>query len=100
MHIKEEKLAFVDATQIFSFSEEFDNGIQFVTYISFENDKFLDYQKDLLQEFLAGYLDQLKTDIYELDNVKANFEIALETLNTKLKLFADKVRDVDHFGIK
>lgn len=100
MHIKEQRLEFIDAEQVFSFSEEFKNGLHFVANVYCENAKFLDYQKDLLQEFIAEYIDILKIDIYDLDEIKSSFEIALQNLNTRLKLFADKVHDVEYFALK
>lgn len=100
MHISEQKLEFVEQEQVFSFSEKYDNGLQFVANVFCENDQFLDYQKDLLHDFIAEFLDYLKVEVYDLDEIKSEFEIALQNLNTKLKLFADKVRDVDHFSLK
>ncbi len=100
MHIKEQILEFIDSEQVFSFSEDFENGIQFVMKVYCENDKFIDYQKDLLQEFIADYIDTIRTDAYDLDEIKSWFEIALQNLNTKLKLFADKVNDVSYFSLK
>ena len=69
-------------------------------FVGFESDKFLDFQKDLLQEFVAEFKDKIVDEDYDVDHVKNNFEIALQNLNTKLKAFADKVRDVEFFGIK
>jgi hypothetical protein len=66
----------------------------------FSTDKFLDYQKDLINEFLSEMVDKTSNDDYEINEVKSNFESSLQNLNTKLKLFADKVRDVDFFLIK
>jgi len=101
MHINEHKTDFlINEEQSFSFTEHYDNGIQVVANLYFSTEKFLDYQKDIIQEFLAEYLEYVKTENYNLDNIKSEFEIALQWLNTKLKLFADKVNDVDHFSIK
>lgn len=69
-------------------------------FVGFESDKFLDFQKDLLQEFVAEFKDKIIDENCDVDHVKDNFEIALQNLNTKLKAFADKVRDVEFFGIK
>ena len=69
-------------------------------FVGFQSDKFLDFQKDLLQDFVAELKDKISDDNFDLEDVKNNFEIALQNLNVKLKAFADKVRDVDFFGIK
>jgi hypothetical protein len=60
----------------------------------------LDFQKDLLQDFLAELKDKINHDTYEIDDIKNYFKISLQNLNVRLKAFADKVRDVDFFGIK
>jgi len=100
MHIVEKTLNYLDDEKLFTFSEEFSNGILLKANLLFDNDKFIDYQKDLIQDFLADLVEQSRTDNYDLDEVKTNFELGLQNLNTKLKLFADKVRDVDFFSIK
>jgi len=69
-------------------------------FVGFQSDKFLDFQKDLIQDFVAELKDKINDEQYDIDNVKNNFEILLQNLNVKLKAFADKVRDVDYFGIK
>jgi virulence-associated protein VapD len=61
----------------------------------------VDYQKDLMQDFIAEVMEKVGEDEeYDMDVIKAHFEVALQNLNTKLKAFADKVRDVDFFEIK
>ncbi len=85
---------------MFNFVEEVENGIKIKMFVGFESDKFLDFQKDLLQDFVAELKDKVTDENYDIDAIKTNFEIALQNLNIKLKSFADKVRDVDYFGIK
>ena len=76
------------------------NGIKIKMFVWFESDKFLDFQKDLLQDFLAELKDKITTENYDINDVKNYFEISLQNLNVRLKAFADKVRDIDFFGIK
>lgn len=85
---------------MYNFTEELSNGIKIKMFVGFESDKFLDYQNDLLQDFVAELKDKISDEHYDVDDVKYHFEISLQNLNTKLKAFADKVRDVDYFGIK
>ena len=63
--------------------------------------KFLQYQKDILEEFVADFTNTIKTS-EELDviDIREIFEQHLQLLNTKLKQFAEKVRDVEHFSLK
>ena len=100
MHLKEKKFLYLNEEHIFNFAEELANGIKIKMFVGFESDKFLDFQKDLLQEFLAEFKDKILHEDYDIDHVKNTFEIALQNLNIKLKAFADKVRDVDFFGVK
>ena len=100
MHLKEKKFLYLQEEQVFNFVEELNNGIKVKMFVWFQSNKFLDFQKDLLQDFLAELKDKINDDNYDVDEVKNNFEIALQNLNVKLKAFADKVRDVDYFWIK
>lgn len=100
MHLKEKKFLYLTEEQVFNFAEELANGIRIKMFVGFGSDKFLDFQKDLLQEFVADFKDKIVQEDYDIDDIKNNFEIALQNLNTKLKAFADKVRDIEFFGIK
>ena len=100
MHLKENKFLYIAEEHVFNFAEEIENGIKIKMFVWFQSDKFLDFQKDLLQDFLAELKDKIADENYELDDIKNHFEILLQNLNIKLKAFADKVRDVNFFGIK
>ncbi len=100
MHLKEKKFLYLSDEQVFNFTEELPNGIKVKIFIGFQSHKFLDFQKDLLQDFVAEFKDKINNETYDIDEVKNHFEITLQNLNVKLKSFADKVRDVDYFGIK
>jgi hypothetical protein len=100
MQIREKKYNFLANNQMFSFKEKLANWVQINTYVVFETEKFLDYQKDLLQDFLADFIDKANTKIYDEEDLKNNLEEWLQNLNVKLKLFADKVTDIKHFPIK
>ena len=100
MHLKEKKFLYLTEEHVFNFAEELQNGIKLKMFVGFQSDKFLDFQKDLLQDFIAELKDKINDENYELEDVKNNFEISLQNLNIKLKAFSDKVRDVDFFGIK
>ncbi|MCX6824217.1 MAG: hypothetical protein NT085_03750 [candidate division SR1 bacterium] len=100
MHLKEKKFLYLTEEHVFNFAEEIQNGIKVKMFVGFQSDKFLDFQKDLLQDFIAELNDKISDENYDIEHIKNNFEIALQNLNIKLKAFADKVRDVDFFGIK
>jgi len=44
----------------------------------FEKNKFLDNQKDLIEEFMAELMDKLQTEESDIEEVKNNFEILLQ----------------------
>ncbi len=100
MHLKEKKFLYLTEEHVFNFVEELQNGIKIKMFVGFQSDKFLDFQKDLIQDFVAELKDKINDEQYDVEDVKNNFEIVLQNLNVKLKAFADKVRDIDYFGIK
>lgn len=100
MQIKEKKHNYLADNQSFSFKEKLANWVIVNSYVVFDSDKFLEYQKDLLQDFLAEFIDKSNTEIYDETDLKNNLEEGLQTLNINLNKFADKVTDVDRFNIK
>jgi len=87
--------------EIFSFQDTLLDNISFKVFVECSKEKFLQYQKDILEEFVADFTNTIKTS-EELDyiDIKEIFEQSLQLLNTKLKQFAEKVRDVERFQLK
>ncbi len=100
MQIREKKYNYLAANQQFQFKEKLTNWVQINTYVILESEKFLEYQKDLIQDFLADLMEKINTEIYDEWDLKNNLENWLQNLNVKLKLFADKVTDIERFSIK
>ncbi len=100
MHLKEKKFLYLTEDHVLNFVEELQNGIKIKMMVGFQSDKFLDFQKDLLQDFMAELKDAVNSENSDIDEIKHQFEIALQNLNIKLKAFSDRVRDVDFFSIK
>lgn len=101
MNVKEKKFLYVPEEQTFQIAEELANGAKLKLFVGFGVAKFVDYQRDLIQDFVGEVMEKVgEEESYDIDVVKSHFEIALQNLNTKLKAFADKVRDVDFFEIK
>lgn len=100
MQIREKKYNYLDTNQQFNYREKLWNWVQINTYVVLDSEKFLEYQKDLIQDFLADLKEKIDTEVYDEWDLKNNLENGLQSLNVKLKLFADKVSDVDHFSIK
>jgi hypothetical protein len=101
MQIQEHKKIYIPEDEIFSFQDTLLNDISFKVFVQCSKEKFLQYQKDILEEFVADFTNTIKTS-EELDviDIREIFEQHLQLLNTKLKQFAEKVRDVEHFSLK
>ena len=100
MQIKEAKKIYKESEHYIDVQKSFKDGIQCKVFVEFPTEKFIEYQKDLINEFIGDLVDDIESNEYEPDQIKAKCEQALQDLNTKLKSFADKVRDVEHFEIK
>lgn len=102
MHIHEDKKIYQEAERYIDIQQELQDGIQFSLMVEFESEKFIEYQKDLIQEFVADFVDTIQNteETFDNDVVREKCETALQELNTKLKTFADKVRDIDYFSVK
>ena len=101
MQLQEHKKVYVPNEEIFSFQDTLLDNISFKVFVQCSKEKFLQYQKDILEEFVADFTNIIKTS-EELDvmDIRDVFEQNLQLLNTKLKQFAEKVRDVEHFSLK
>lgn len=101
MHVLEEKKIYQDTERYIDTQQHLSDGIQFSLVVEFQSEKFIEYQKDLLQEFVADFVDGIQNvEDHDNDAIRAKCETALQELNTKLKAFADKVRDIEYFPIK
>ena len=94
MQLQEHKKIYIPDEEIFSFQATLLDNISFKVFVQCSKEKFLQYQKDILEEFVADFTNIITTSEEEI------FEQHLQILNTKLKQFAEKVRDVDHFQLK
>ena len=100
MQVKHEDIHYFDDDALFEVNKKLPNGIQIKAYIWLLTDDFRDYQKDILQEFVADLSEQISETHYDADKVKSFFEEGLQTLNTKLKSFADKMEKTPTFQLK
>ncbi|GHW02841.1 hypothetical protein AGMMS50249_6270 [candidate division SR1 bacterium] len=101
MQLQERKLSYLDEEHIFSFQTSPTEDISFKMFVTCYTDKFLQFQKDILEEFVADFSTAISAaDEVDIHEVKTFFEGSLQVLNTKLKQFAEKVSNVDKFQIK
>ena len=101
MQLQEHKKIYIPDEEVFSFQDTLLDNISFKVFVECSREKFLQYQKDILEEFVADFTSIIKTS-EELDviDIRDIFEQNLQLLNTKLKQFAEKVRDIEHFSLK
>ncbi len=79
-----------------------DNWLEIFVNLLFLNQKLLDHQKELINDFVANTIDRAGHDSsLSEDDVAYVFENELEKLNTRLDAFAEKVEDNSQpFSIK
>lgn len=101
MQLQEHKLVYIPDEEVFSFQDTLLDNISFKVFVACSKEKFLQYQKDILEEFVANFTNIIKTS-EELDtmDIRDIFEQNLQILNTTLKEFAEKVRDIERFRLK
>lgn len=101
MQIQERKIQYLSEDHIFSFQDTLSEEISFKMFVQCITDKFVQFQKDILEDFVAEFTTSLKSHPErEMQEIKTLFEESLQILNTKLKQFADKVRDLEKFQLK
>ena len=101
MILKNSKQFFVDNKTSLSLHKDYGDGVFLDANLTFLTDKFLEYQKDLFNEFIAEISDLLSN--YEdktLKQFQEEFEESLQNMNTKLSSFAEKIEDIDKFNIR
>lgn len=87
-------LEYLDKEHLYTVNEVLDTGIVFDVYIQLHSEKFVEYQKEILQEFVADFLDKARDQALSARDIEQLLEAELQKLNAKLQSFADKLRDV------
>lgn len=87
-------LEYLDPEKVYVFSDQLENDIGIEVYIQIHGEKFVDYQREIIQEFVADFVDQIKDPSLSSREVEELLEKHLQNLNSKLQAFADKLRDV------
>ncbi len=87
-------LEYLDPERVYSFSEQLESAIGIEVYLQIHGEKFVEYQKEILQEFVADFVDQVRDTPLTSKEVEELLEKQLQNLNTKLQAFADKLREV------
>lgn len=72
----------------------------FDMYVQIQSEKFVDFQRELFEEFVADFLDQAKDPSLSTQDIEALLQSQLQNLNQKLQSFAEKLRDVPKCEIR
>lgn len=101
MQLLETKNQYGSEDSVFSFQDVFFDSVKLNVYVECCAEKFLQYQKDILEDFVADFVATIQNEEGEdISNIKKTFEQSLQTLNTKFSQFAEKVHDVEKFYLK
>ena len=81
-------------------SQVLSNGVQVEFFIQIWSEKFVDYQKELFEEFLADFLNQAGEETLSENEIELLAEKELKKLNESLVSFAEKLHDMPVFDIR
>ena len=93
-------LEYLEPEKIYSYSNQVNDDITLDVYIQIQSEKFVDYQKEIFEEFVANFVDQVRDVALTSKEIEEMFEGQLQILNSKLQAFADKLRDVPKCELK
>ena len=81
-------------------SQVLTNGVQVDFFVQIGSEKFVDYQKELFEEFLANFLNQVANSDLSENEIELLAETELKKLNDSLLSFAEKLHDMPVFDIR
>ncbi len=90
----------IEESKQFIFTKKYDNWLQFYIQIVFESDNLIDYQKDLINDFVGEIVEKLSKDWLQPEFVREVFEQSLQNLNQQLKEFWEKLKTSKYISLK
>jgi hypothetical protein len=93
-------IEYLDPEKVYTYSNQINNDINLEVYIQINSEKFVDYQKEIFEEFVADFVDRMQDTVLTSKEVEEMLESQLQELNAKLQAFADKLRDVPKCELK
>jgi len=91
---------YLDPEKVYSYSNQVSNDINLEVYIQIWSEKFVDYQKEIFEEFVADFVDKIKESVLTAKETETLLESHLQWLNAKLQAFAEKLRNVPKCELK
>jgi|GEM_PF-1408397 len=86
--------------QVVTYDVTGEHNIRIRANIAIVTDKFVDYQRDLITEFVTDLSSESAKSDTSFRKFKNYVEFALQELNSKLAVFAEKVSDTPSFDIR
>ena len=91
---------YIDPEKVYLYSNQIGDDINLEVYIQIWSEKFVDYQKEIFEEFVADFVDDIKDSMLSSEEVEKRLEKFLQWLNSKLQAFAEKLRNVPKCELK
>ncbi len=101
MKLYSKKQLYTDNTQSnYSYYQEFDNWLVLKAEIIFYYDEYAQYQENLIKETLEELAIEVNNAKFSVIKFKSYFELALQELNSKFAVFAEKLRLFEKIEIR
>lgn len=101
MKLFKNKKFFSDNNNYISFYKDYWDNIFLNADVCFLTDKFLEYQKDLFNEFISDISEKLSYhQDFTIRQLQSDIEEKLQIMNSKLNTFSEKIHDVEKFDIR
>jgi len=101
MQLVETKQQYGPEESVFSFQDTLLDSVKLNVYVECSAEKFLQYQKEILEDFVADFTAKVQNaESQDINELKECFEASLKGLNENFDKFASKVRDVERFQLK
>ena len=91
---------YIDPEKVYLYSNQIGDDINLEVYIQIWSEKFVDYQKEIFEEFVADFVDKIKESVLTAKETETLLESHLQWLNAKLQAFAEKLRNVPKCELK
>lgn len=93
MKLYTKKQSYIDQNSSdYSYYEEFENGLVLKAELVFHFNEYWQYQQNLIKEALQELETEARNPKFSVIKYKSYFELTLQELNSKLAVFAEKLR--------
>ncbi len=89
-----------DSYSNFSYHKEFDNGLIVKMELLFGYGEYQQYQENMIKEMVEALETEANSTKFSIIKFKSFFELLLQELNSRLAVFADKLRVFNKISIK